>query len=779
MSQPLLFTRLSVLAVIASVYWLLAFTTVATAVEPTIRAINIRGLQIGGTTELICDGDDFTTEPKLLLPFAAEQELKTGSTDKKATFSVKLPNDIEPGYYQLRIATVGGVSLPIVIGVDRLPQLAFAPLIEKLPVSAFGSVSGSAIIETKFNGKKDETVTIEIEAQRLGSKLRPVIHLYDAKGKQLAWAWSQPALFGDARLEVTLPADGEYRVTCHDLEYAAPSPNFFRLKMGQWTRVEQVFPFVIATGGAKSVEVRTQVAAQKQTVDAAATGQVLKLSAPAADFSGPRSFVRVSSQREFVEAAGQSDFSLATGSLGISGELSNPQEEDRYKLTVKPGDKIRCEVFAQRNGSAIDARILIRNDQDAVLATGEDSAGSLDPVLEYTVPDKVEVIRVCVTDSQGRGGTRNAYHLTLRNLNDTAATLNDFRLHTNIERAAISKAGQWVLPIWLDRRGYQGPVEITANALPAGLALTGTTIAAGCDGTLVTITADNSEPPQLAAVSLWQGKAISGITSTVALKNHPLEAQQPWLAEEIAIARVNTPAADFAIDWRDLPTTATLQPTAKLPLPIKITRVDEKAPVRLSLLTSQLAPLNNNQPDPNKTLRVEKAVELGATMHDGEVTLVVPAELASDAYDVAVQAELLSADKQRVLATSFTPVRRLAVQLPVEVILAGEPRFDVMLDPAKGATQKIEGTIKRREGIAGDVVITVAGLPAGVRADSPTLKAEENNFSLTITLPTNQAAGEIGGLKVTAAIAPDPKQANVRVKSREVELKLNVLQPAT
>jgi hypothetical protein len=584
-------------------------------------------------------------------------------------------------------------------------------------------------------------------------------------------------LFGDARLEVALPADGEYRVTCHDLEYAAPSPNFFRLKIGQWTRVEQVFPFVIAAGEAKSVEVRTQLAAQKQTADAA--GQVFKLSEPAADFSGPRSFVRISSQREFVEAAGPSEFSLATGSLGISGELSNPQEEDRYKLTVKPGDKIRCEVFAQRNGSEIDARILIRNDQDAVLATGEDSAGSLDPVLEYTVPDKVEAIRICVADSQGRGGSRNAYQLTLRNLNDAAGSSHDFRLHTNIERAAISKAGQWVLPIWLDRRGYQGAIEITANALPAGLSLTGTTIAAGCDGTLVTITADNSEPPQLAAISQWQGKASSGITSTVALKNHPLEAQQPWLAEEIAIARVSRAAADFAIEWRDLPEAASLQPTAKLPLPIKLTRVDEKAPVRLSLLTSQLAPLNNNQPDPNKTLRVEKAVELGATMNDGEVTLLFPAELPSDAYDVAVQAELLSADKQKVLATAFTPVRHLAVQLPVEVILAGDAKFDVMLDSAKGAMQKVEGTIKRREGIAGDVVIAVAGLPAGVRADSPTVKAEESTFTLTITLPANQVAGEISGLKVTAAIAPDPKQANVRVKSRDVELKLNVLRPAT
>ncbi len=723
------------------------------AVEPSVRALNIRGLQIGGTTELVCDGDDLTTEPRLLLPFAAQQQLKTGSTDKKATFAVKIAADVQPGYYQLRIATAGGVSLPIVIGVDRLPQQVLSPLIEQLPVAVYGSVSGSSITETKFKGKKGEAVAIEIEAQRLGSKLRPVLHLYDAKGKQLAWAWSQPALFNDARLETTLPDDGEYRVTCHDLEYAAPSPNFFRLKIGQWSRGEPVFPPV------------------------AAVGQVSNLPPVAADFSGPRPFVRISSQRELIEATAISgEQSLATGPLGISGQLLTPQEEDRYKLAVTTGDKIRCEVFAQRYGSAVDAGLIIRNDQGAVVAQGEDSPGSLDPLLEYTVPDKVTALQICVVDSQGRGGPLAAYHLNLRTAAEIASEA-DFRVTTDLERTAIPKGGRWVVPIWLERRGYQGALEITATGVPAGLSLAGTTIPAGSDGTLVTFTADESEPAvaSLAAITQWQAKTSDGKTKSVMVKNHPLEMLQPWLAEEIAVARINVPAADFTIDWRDLPETAALQPTAKLTMPIKLTRVDDKSAVRLSLITNQLVTLAGNQPDPKSTLRVEKAVEFAAKINEGEVGLLVPAELNLDSYELAVQAELLSADKQKVLATAFTPVRKLAVQLPVEVQLAAETKLEVLLEPAKGGMHKIEGTIKRREGITGDVIVALAGLPAGVRADSPTVKADATNFAVTVTLPANLAAGELTGLKLSATIAPDPKQANVRVKSRDVELKLNVV----
>jgi hypothetical protein len=754
--------------------FLLCLASVVGAVEPSLRTLNIRGLQIGGTTEITCDGDDLTTSPRLLLPFAAQQQLKEGATEKKATFAVTLGNEVEPGYYQLRIATSGGVTLPVVIGVDRLSQIVAPKLIEQLPVAVHGTVSGSTATETRFKGKQGEAVTIEIEAQRMGSKLRPVIHLLDPKGKQLAWTWPKPELFGDARLEATLPNDGEYVITCHDLEYAAPNPSFYRLRIGKWTRVEQAFPAVIAVGEQRPVELLTSNGPIQQTAGPA-EGPVAKLQPPSPDFSGPRPFLRLSSNRELLEeTAAAGEQSLAAGPLGISGKLNEPNQEDRYKLAVNAGDKLRLEVFAQRYGSPIDLALVIRNEQGGEVARGEDSPGSVDPLLDYTVPEKITSLQICVADSQGRGGPLAAYHLNVRNQESSAA---DFRLLTNLERAAIPKGGRWILPVWLDRRGYQGPVELSATGLPAGLSITGNNIHAGSGGALVTVTADDAEPAadQLASITQWQGKTVEGKQKSIIVKNHELETLQPWLAEEIALSRVNSPAADFTIDWRDLPESAALQPTAKLALPIRLTRVEDKTAVRLSLLTNQLVTLVNNQPDPKTTIRVEKAVELGAKQNEGELSLPVPAELVNDSYEIAVQAELLSADKQKVLATAFTPIRRLPVQLPVEVQLAGEPKIDVMLDPAKGTMQKIEGTIKRREGITGDVVVSLTGLPAGLKADTPTVKADATNFTVTVTLPPTQPAGDLAGLKLSATIAPDPKQPNVRVKSRDVEFKLNVV----
>src|SRR4029079_14016628 len=134
--------------------------------------------------------------------------------------------------------------------VDRLPQKPAAAMIEQLPAAVHGTVGGSSMVETKFPGKAGQQLIAEVEAQRLEGKLRPVLHLYNAKRRQLAWSWPTPALQGDTRLEATLPEDCEYTIALHDMEYGPPGPAHYRVKVGQFAYVDQVFPPVVAKGQA-------------------------------------------------------------------------------------------------------------------------------------------------------------------------------------------------------------------------------------------------------------------------------------------------------------------------------------------------------------------------------------------------------------------------------------------------------------------------------------------------------------------------------------------------
>ena len=332
----------------------------STAAEPAIRTINLRGLQIGGSTTLVIDGDNLGKAPRLLLPFPARQTLKPAGTDKQATFDVVLSGEVPAGYWNLRVVTEGGVSMPVLIGVDRLPQKAIGSTVEAAPIALHGVANGATANVAKFLGKAGQAVIVEVEAQRLGSKLRPVVHLYAPSKVQLAWAWSKPSLWGDARLEAVLPTDGEYVVAVHDAEYAPPAPSYFRLKIGQWAYVDQVFPPFVQRGQATTVDLVGSPSNKMNLAPFKQVGVEPLILAKDLSLSGPRPFVRVGAKPELVEKAelGKPQ-DLPAGACAVSGKLSAPHEEDRYKVPVKAGAKVRFEVFAERLGSPLDVALVM------------------------------------------------------------------------------------------------------------------------------------------------------------------------------------------------------------------------------------------------------------------------------------------------------------------------------------------------------------------------------------------------------------------------------------
>ena len=96
----------------------------------------LRGLQAGGTTTLTITGGDLLPEPKLVLPLAiAQQVLKEGAAANQVQIDVTLDAATPQGIYQLRLATAQGISAPLNVAVDRLPELPFAAEVTSLPVA--------------------------------------------------------------------------------------------------------------------------------------------------------------------------------------------------------------------------------------------------------------------------------------------------------------------------------------------------------------------------------------------------------------------------------------------------------------------------------------------------------------------------------------------------------------------------------------------------------------------------------------------------------------------
>jgi hypothetical protein len=293
-------------------------------------------------------------------------------------------------------------------------------------------------------------------------------------------------------------------------------------------------------------------------------------------------------------------------------------------------------------------------------------------------------------------------------------------------------------------------------------------IAEGSDGALLTVV--HGEGAQGAAIVNWRGRTEDGEERLVATAGHPLARLQPWLATELAVATSSAKAADLSVDWRGLTEDAGLVPGAKLALPVKITRADEKAVVRLSLVTSQPPVVANRQVDPNRQLRIERPVEVNPGQNEPQIEMFVPAELASDSYDVAVKAELLTADKQRVIQSAYTAVRRMPVRRQLVLSLTGPAEVTAALDSKTGATVKLAGKLERREGIAGDAQISVTGLPPGARADNVSVKAGATDFEVSVILPVNAPPGRWARVKIFASA----DYQGARVRSSDVELSLQI-----
>lgn len=815
-----------------------SFHSTADARQPEIRNVNIRGLQTGAKTTLTIDGTDLLPSPRLFLDEQPlELTLEPNSTATRVILSVALPDTIAPGMGVLRLANSEGFSNSLLVGLDRFPQLPLGDEIAALPVALHGSVPGSGVVRTAFNGKAGEEVIIEVEARRLGSKLRPVIHLYDSRRVQLAWKLPSNSLAGDSRIALKLPRDDHYTIELHDLQYGPPGVSFFRLKVGNWQFADLAFPPAITAGQEAIVELLGNTAGGKTTIK-----PLTELNqAPVAwiattPASGPPPSVTISSLPELVKSTpADQPMALPSVPVAVSGRLNTANQKDRYTLPVAPGTKLVCEVFAERIGSCVDAIVELKNKDGAILAAIDDGPNTTDPRLEYVVPAGVESLEFVVRDTVDTASEQAIYRLVIT---PADAPRPSFEIVSKTDALNVPTGEPQVIEAHVARRGYDGPLQLQLVGLPAGVTVQGNDIPAGANGTLLTFLSTAETPGQL--VTRLKAQSPDGtLVKTINIEAAADDRSPVWLRDRIALATTTRPTATFHVTWADESTLPQLVLASKKPVPLKVVRpASAFGPVRLSLVTAQPMPKVNGQPNVPMAIRVEQVVEVpvdpavkaagdalapiikqhaeavqqaAAAQGDAKVaadakvadlaakqaaaetalrdaeakanyqsalSLVVPSVLVESICDIAVKAELLNPEKNLVLRTAYTPVRRLSVLNPLVIKLAGPPALEVTLDPTAGAALKIPAKIERLSGYAGDITVAVSGLPAGVTAANVVVKADQTDIPLELKIPANFTAEEIKGIKFTATGPADPLSANQPVKSVDAEISVKVLKPA-
>jgi hypothetical protein len=761
----------------AAFFAALLFATSSVALSaPTITNVSPRGLQIGQPTTLVVTGTDLSADLRIVSAAKiASQTIKPGAKADRVEIEVTLEGATSPGLYAFRVAHAGGISGPVVLGVDRLKQRAFEGTLSELPGAWSGVVGGAQVLQTKLQGKKGQRLVIDVEAARLGSGLKPVVRLNDARGKQIAWSPPRSGLGGDARIDTKLPADGEYSLELQDELFRPTGPGFFRLKAGGLQYADLALPMGVATGGKQTIEYASSNVAASAEINAVEMTVPGEITAPvpvAELLTGAAPRIALSDFAELSESAEVGKLQeLPAAPVAVSGRLSKTAEEDKYLLAVKPGQKLRFDVVARQFGSPVDGVLTVRNEKGEQLATGDDRPGSSDPLVDYTVPAGVTKLQVAIKDLLARGGNDFIYRVVVR---DTARP--DFSLALTTDKINVPAGGTQVIPVQVTRMNYNGPIELSLADQPAEIALLGNTIPERATIGLLTLSARDVSPT--ADLTRLVGRSVETIPEAVRAAQFgevPGSRYQPRIRSELGLAITRPSPINLA--WIAGEQDA-LYLGGKLPAHVRFTRVGgTKGKVRLKLLTSQPTPKKTIKEgmqdkvvdDVDRTLRLEGDPTFGPDQTDVKVNVLVPSDLPRQPWDLVLVAELLSADGKSVVSSLAAPVRTLSPVAPFNLALTSDMTAEGLA--GVGTPGKLAGKITRSPAYTQPVIVTLEGLPKGYTAPQAFVAGDKSEFELPLTFAFGSKPGNLKGAKLIALAAP---VIATSVKSNAIDVSIKV-----
>ncbi len=756
---------------------------------PQIQNVSLRGLTIGQKTRLVLTGPGLAEHPRIVAGFPATGEvIVSKAKPNQIEIEIAVSSEASPGVYDLRIATESGISNAVAIGLDHLRQLPFSDEIDVLPVALHGQLTGAGILKTSFNGAKGQHILIDVEAARLGSKLRPVIRLLDSASRQLAWSAGHAQLAGDARLEYVVPADGQYSVVLHDLLYKGAAPGFFRLKIGDLQTADIAFPPGVERGVSTRVSLLsffpdpTRLTSVEVMVDGLAP--LAPVTLPGwANLTGLQPRLMISDHAEVLETTSQDSQPQLIGAapVAVNGGLSSKETSDEFTLTVKPGAKLRAEVYAQRIGSPLDAVLTARDPSGKQLTSNDDQADTADPAINIDVPAGVERIILSLKSLQPVAKGNAVYRIEILD-----RTLPDFSLQLETDRLNIPAGATQVLRVTAERRGYGGPIALTLPGLPAGVTLKGGLIPAGATVGLLTLTAP-ADQPSFSKGAFGEvvvvGRADAPNANIVRIARRaasPKTRSRPWARESVGWC-VAKPAP-LGVAWANGSPPQEFFAGVKNSVGLQLL-LDQNAQdaIRVRMLTTQVVPKKKVKKgnrdvtvdDVERTLRLEGAPQFNVGSEPVAVQVITPADLPLKPVSVVFIAELLAADKKTVLASVTTPECQVTFRSPLQLQLQGEPQVEAKA--GEGETGTLQGAISRLGGLAGPVTVTLEGLPKEYPAPKVVVSAESVDFKLPVAFPFGVKAGVLKNVKLVATAAPDPKAEKAVVRSNAVSIAVNVV----
>jgi hypothetical protein len=455
------------------------------AAGPVIRAIAPWAVLPGQTAEVTVAGSDLAGVNRLWTSFPARVErLETSpaSDSGNLRFRLTLPAEVQVGIGAVRLVATNGLSGLHLIMIDDLaggtesgnhhaPTDA-QPL--KLPTALDGQTDSLALDYFRFHAHKNQRLSFEVLAQRLGSSLDPVLRLLDTQGKELAYVDDEPSMAPDCRLQHTFPEDGDYLLELRDVNYQGGDKYRYRLRIGDFPLASVAYPFSAAGPGpwhgtVLGLEVR-DVEPPTLTLPENAPGGYLGVKYP--DGQGSSFLLVTRSALPLVLESEPNDAltnaTAISAPVTVAGRFEKNGDRDCFALESRKDQRLVFQASTRSAGSPCDLWMQLQNAQGAKVAEFDaETAG--DGTINYKVPADGRCFLV-LEEINRLGGPDLAYQI------DVKPFAPGFSLSVDTDKVEAVSGGSFEIKVSADRAEFDGPIELSLGDLGEDVRLENQTI---------------------------------------------------------------------------------------------------------------------------------------------------------------------------------------------------------------------------------------------------------------------------------------------------------------
>lgn len=461
-------------------------------------------------------------------------------------FRLSIPAEMKAGVYDLWAESDGGLSAPRRFVVGDLPEFVeVEPNDERtqaMPLEINRVIQGRAEKAGdrdwfKFTAQRGRCIVLEVYAERLDSKMRATLEVFDASGRRVVVDRGFHGV--DPLVPFLPPADGDYFVCVQDLIAGGSAEHTYRLSIDTSPKAVAAHPCVVRRGESARVSLlgwnlstassgvamnSGGVRAAWETVElelpkdweGSSSSRAFPLSSPqivAADdlraaplpgaVSPPQ--IAVVDAPVVVDKDGLRTADRATVlpvPCELAGRLVEADERDWFAVEARRGEVFYLEAFGQRMNSPVDLQLTIydssgrrelarfvdeRRNLGGVVPTSHD-----DPTGRWVCPaDGTFLLEVRQQAGGAQSDPRRVYRLSVRREEPDFAVLAVPNLGTG-RPLVVPRGGRESLELHLFRqRGLTAAVRVFARNLPPGIRCSDAWFGPGVEHATLVVSADD------------------------------------------------------------------------------------------------------------------------------------------------------------------------------------------------------------------------------------------------------------------------------------------------